>query len=376
MPRSRPPVMQSTKQNQPSKRARTAIGPDITRRAVVGGLPAAAVVGSSTGLIAGLPKARADTVATPSGRVMAERITAFMATLSPEQRETASFPFGGMQFRQWNYMTGSAISPGIRLEQMTADQKTSALNLLAASLSKAGFEKANRVMVQQDILRDLMNKGTRDRNRERFSVMLFGQPSTTDMWAWRWEGHHLSLTYTLKGHTVVSVTPNSFSSEPNTVWGGPHKGLVALPDEERMGRTLFGDLPARLKQTARIDTMSPGNVLALAGSEDDIQDREGVPWADLSSSQRDLVLRLVDIYTSDHLPADLARLQRARVRSGDLMSARFGWAGDEARDGASVYYRIHGDAFLIEFASLYNQPLHLHTAVNDQERNFGRHLEG
>ena len=372
---SKPHVTQPVAADQTPENTDAKARSEVTRRHVIGGLPAVLAVGASTMPLLDSRVAHAATPRT-AGALMAERARALLAVLSPKQQKVVSFPFGGSRFRDWDYMTGSAFSPGVPLERMTKAQKTAAFDLLAAGLSKAGFDKANRVMVQQDILRDLMRKGAPDRNRERFSVMLFGKPSATDFWGWRWEGHHLSLTYTLKGHDVVSVTPNSFSSEPNTVSGGPHKGMVALPDEERLGRRLFGDLSASAKQVARIEDRSPGNVLALAGWEDEIKERRGVPWADLSSSQRDLVLRLVDVYTSDHLPADLADVQRARVREGDLMSARFGWAGDEARDGASIYYRIHGDTFLIEFASLYNQPLHLHTAVNDRERNFGQHLSG
>ncbi len=372
---SRPHGTPTEIQHQPSENLDVQIGPEITRRLVVGGLPAALVVGSATVPLFGPRTARAATQVA-SGRLMAKRALSLVATLSPDQRQAVSFPFGGKRFQRWNYMTGSAFSPGLPLERMTKIQKTSALDLLSAGLSKTGFDKANRVMLQQEILRDLLRKGTPDRNRERFSVMLFGQPSATTFWGWRWEGHHLSLTYTLKGHDVVSVTPNSFSSEPNTVSGGPHKGMIALPDEERLGRTLFGDLSARVKRTSLIGEMSPGNVLATAGRENEIKERRGVPWADLSSSQRDLVLRLVDVYTSDHLPADLAAVQRARIREGDLMSARFAWAGDETNDRASIYYRIHGDAFFIEFASLFGQPLHLHTAVHDRERNFAQHLRG
>ena len=57
------------------------------------------------------------------------------------------------------------------------------------------------------------------------------------------------------------------------------------------------------------------------------------------------------------------------------MSARFGWAGADL-DGESIYYRLHGDTFLIEFASLRNQPLYLHTVRHDFERNLGAHAIG
>ncbi|MEL6299405.1 MAG: DUF3500 domain-containing protein [Pseudomonadota bacterium] len=345
------------------------VGSQISRRDMIAGAAAAggALMVAPTLALAAAPA---------TGAQMAAAATDLLAALDEAQRAAATFAVGGRRWLRWNYMTGSAFSPGVPMERMTAAQKERALTLLQSGLSQAGFDKAKRVMLQQDILRDLMKKGSQNRNRDRFSVMVFGEPGASGIWGWRWEGHHLSLTYTLDGPNVVSVTPNSFSSEPNTVWDGPHKGMTALPDEERLGRQIFADLSPKLQALARFQDRSPGNVRATAGREGRIKTRAGVPLSDLTTPQRDLVVRLLDVYTSDHLPADLAGVQKARAREGDLNAARFAWAGDETREGASIYYRLHGDTFLIEFASLHGQPLHLHTAVHDRQRNLGRHVRG
>lgn len=179
------------------------------------------------------------------GAEMRARASAFLAALDEGQRSATTFSFDDRNWQRWNYMTGSAVSPGLPLERMSDEQKVLALDLLRSGLSEAGMDKAERVMVLQDVLRDELNKGAPDRNSERFSTAIFGTPSDTGTWAWRFEGHHLTLTYTLVGDEIVSVTPSSFSSDPNTVASGPHRGLVALVDEEEMGRTLFRDLSAQ-----------------------------------------------------------------------------------------------------------------------------------
>ena len=71
--------------------------------------------------------------------------------------------------------------------------------------------RLENIMLQQDILRDQWGKGSPDRNRERFSLMIFGEPSDTEPWSWRWEGHHLTITYTLVGDRIISTTPKAFS---------------------------------------------------------------------------------------------------------------------------------------------------------------------
>lgn len=307
------------------------------------------------------------------GAAMVERAAALLALLDADQRRAATFGFDSRTRQDWNYMLGARTAPGLSLERMTEPQKTAAFDLLATALNEHGMAKAQRVMVLQEVLEERSGQLAADRSRERFSTAIFGTPSRMAPWGWRFEGHHLTLSFTLIGDRVVSVTPSSFSSNPNEVSDGRHRGLVALVDEEAMGRRLFRDLSSVNRNRAIISDRAFGNVLALAGREDRISGPPaGVPVADLTSAQVDLAMRLVEVYAVDHLAPPLAEEQRARVREGDIMAARFGWAGAD-RPGEMVYYRLHGDTFLIEFASLRNQPLHLHTIRHDLQRNLGAH---
>jgi len=326
--------------------------------------------GAATGLAAHLP-ARAATP--PAGRAMREAAGALLAALPDPQARAARFAFSDPLRARWNYMLGARPAPGLPLEDMDEAARAAALRLLATALSPAGFEKALNVMLQQDILRDEWGKGAPDRNRDRFSVMIFGTPAETGAWSWRWEGHHLSLSFTLLDDAVISVTPNSFSSEPNTVPSGPHRGLVVLKEEETLGRALYRDLSPEARARALVNPRSPGNVLTIDGRENRYDgDTRGLPLADMTAGQRDMALRLIEVYTAEPFAAPLAEDSRARLAASDPTATRFVWAGADL-DG-SIYYRLHGDAFLIEFASLRNQPLHLHTAVHDTGRNLGRHL--
>lgn len=327
--------------------------------------------GAAATLLPAMPRA-ARAQSTGPGAAMRERAVTLLNTLNADQRAAATFPFGSDTRIGWNFMLASRRAPGLALEQMTAPQKDAALDLLATGTSQTGLEKAMNIMLQQDILRDEWGKGSPDRNRERFSIMIFGTPSATDPWGWRWEGHHLSLSFTLEGDQVISTTPSAFSSEPNTVPSGPYEGLVVLKEEETLGRALFTDLSEANRLAAMVNLQSPGNILTTNGRERRYDgDTRGVRLADLTTSQRDMALRLIEVYAIDPLPGPLADAQRARLTGSDPMATRFIWAGADL-DG-SIYYRLHGDALLIEFASLRNQPQHLHAVFHDIDRNFGRH---
>lgn len=308
------------------------------------------------------------------GTRMRELATAWLTSLDEDQRDDATFDFDSRTRRRWNYMLGSAFANGLALENMTPAQKDTALDLLATALSAHGMETAQNIMLQQDILWAEWRKGRPDRNRERFSLQIYGTPSATDPWGWRWEGHHLTITFTLLGDQVISQTPKAFSSEPNTVPSGPHQGLVVL-ENEALGRALFADLDGSARRAALLRDSSYGNILAKPGREDAVDRPEGVALGDLPQGQADMVRRLIALYTSDHLSGPLAEAQQARIASEDGAAIRFGWAGPNT-ENESLYYRIHGETFLIEFATLFGQPQHHHTIVHDLTQNFGDHRLG
>ena len=339
----------------------------ISRRTVMQGAAVAGVVAGIPGLAgASAIEASGDSI----GATARDRAGRLLATLGPDQLQAALFPFDGVTRRGWNYM-GAAAKPGLRLEQMSQSQKDMALDLLSTFLGSVGIEKSLNIMYLQDVLRDL-GRGPSSRNRERFSVAVFGLPSASRPWGWRFEGHHLTLSFTMAEDRVVSVTPSSFSSNPNTVSNGPHRGLVALDAEEHVARQLFNDLTPAHQDRARIGDRAVGNILTTAGREGRFTTREGLPAAEMTAAQQDLMMRLIDTYAVDHLAEPLAGVQAARVRSGDPAAIHFAWAGG-SEVGERYYYRLHGDTFVIEFASL-RDPLHVHTIRHDTEWNLGDHV--
>jgi hypothetical protein len=136
------------------------------RAAIAGGL---AVAGATM-----LPNAvaHAQREGLGSANELLARVQKFLATLDSEKRKAASFPWGGAEWRGWNYFGATGyIKPGLRLEQMTAAQKEAAWELLGAVWSPAGVEKGKNVMLLQGVLASLGRAffvfRVRDAGRER-----------------------------------------------------------------------------------------------------------------------------------------------------------------------------------------------------------------
>ena len=317
--------------------------------------------------------ARAAPVGETTGQTMIDRARRLLAALDDTGQESARFAFDSPTRQRWNFMGFFSAKPGLPMDQMTLPQREATLDLLTTGLSEAGMQKAENIMVLQEVLRE--RGGLPSQNRDKFSIAIFGEPGADAPWGWRFEGHHLTLSYTLNGADIVAVTPSSFSSNPNEVDSGPYAGLVALDGEQRLARSLYGDLNGTNRDRALIQERAFGNILTRAGSENRLQSapRQGVPLGDLTVSQQQLARRLIETYAVDHLPPPLAAIQQARLDAEDMATMTFGWAGSD-RVGETLYYRLHGDFTLIEFASLTGQPQHLHTIRHDLQHNLGQHV--
>lgn len=295
----------------------------------------------------------------------------FLTSLDNTQRKAASFAWNASQWRHWNYFgSGDNIKPGLRLEQMDAAQKQAAWDVLAVLLSPAGLEKTRNVMTLQDVLASQGNMPGQ-RSSERFSFAVFGTPSETGAWGFRLEGHHLHQSVSVNDNRIVSLTPSSFSVNPNRVTSGKHAGLVTLRGEEALARRLYGDLNPTLQGRARLSASALNNILSYAGRERANTQAAGIAAADLASSQRDLIWQLVDTYAAEYLTPALAEVQRARVRTGDRAAVHFAWYGPNTAERA-FGYRVIGSSFVIELGSVDPAAQHLHTIYHDLGNVLGR----
>jgi Protein of unknown function (DUF3500) len=225
-------------------------------------------------------------------------------------------------------------------------------------------------MTLQDVLA-ARGDGAGQRSSERFSFAVFGTPAETGAWGVRLEGHHLHHSIAVRDGRIVSVTPASFSSNPNRVTSGKHAGLVTLKDEEALARRLIGDLSPRLQSSARVSDTALSNILSYAGRERANSQKTGIAAAQLTAGQRDLLWQLIETYTVDHLSPPLAAAQKARVRAGDREAVHFAWYGPNTPEKA-FGYRVIGDGFVIEMGSVDPAAQHLHTIYHDLSNVLGR----
>lgn len=350
---------------------RTSISPRVL---VAAGLVAVLGVGVLTG-------------AERSSAAMTSAASKFVASLTPEQRQQATFPFAGHERLHWHFIpTDMFPRNGLAIKQMAAPQRALAHDLLKAGLSQRGYLTASSIMDLETVLgalevaeraeRAAAGQPPRERpmvrDAERYFFSIFGTPSTKDPWGWRVEGHHISLHFTVVNGTLVASSPTFFGSNPAEVREGPKKGLRILGAEEDAARALLQSLDASQRAKAIVDPKAPGDMITMANVDIKPLSPSGIMADALNATQRDLLMKLVDVYTG-YMASDLAEARTARLKKAGVEKIGFAWLG-EIEKGKKHYYRIQGPTFLVEYDNTQNDGNHIHSVWRDFDGDFGRDL--
>jgi hypothetical protein len=131
-----------------------------------------------------------------------EAAQAFLRQLTAEQRATVSFPLGATEQRLWLNMHPNYLRHGLMLEDLGADSRAAAMALMAACLSDRGFEQARDVMRVNGLLIEITNS-VDEFGEWPYWISFFGEPSTTEPWAWQIDGHHLNLNVFVLGDQIA-----------------------------------------------------------------------------------------------------------------------------------------------------------------------------
>jgi len=301
---------------------------------------------------------------------MAAGARAFLATLDDAQRAKAAFPFDSPAVRDWHFIPRER--PGLPLSDMSAAQKSALHDLLHTALAAQGYLKVTGVVRLESILRDIESKPGAPatmRDPGRYAIAVFGTPGP-DPWAWRFEGHHVSIHF-CSVDDATSNTPFFLGSNPARVPNGPEAGWRLLAAEEDLGRELYVSLSAEKRAVALLAGDVPGVILG-PGRDQGFEKAEGLLHADMDAAQRALLERLLSQFIDDLAP-ELAAQEWARVRRNGIESVRFAWCGGTT-PGEPHYWRLHGPHFVVEYDNVQGGANHVHTLWRDLENDFGGDL--
>ena len=279
---------------------------------------------------------------------------------------------------------------GLSFDLMHAKHRALTHELLWLLLSNRGYHKLLNIMQLENVLQPASGTGF-PRGIEDYSVTLFGEPSDTVPWAWRFEGHHISLSITVAPGQGFTVTPTFFGADPADVMVGPLAGLRVLRVEDDLGLQLANSLTAAQLRTASVPGTpewnrtggftyandTPWDIVAATILRDrsdwdswktELQP-DGIAFKDLSGAQQATLLAILDEVFTTYRP-EIADMYRASL---DLEGLRFAWIGG-LKKGDPHYYRIQTSDFLFEFDNVQGNANHIHEVWRSRAGDFGEDL--
>jgi hypothetical protein len=345
--------------------------------------PMIAVVALS-GMVA-LPLTRA-ALQHGAGEGMTSAAVAWLGTLDAEQRARALRPFTDQARTGWHFIPKNDRK-GVQLRDMTPEQEQAALKLVQAAVSEAGFEKTRKIMQLDEILRRLEGEKARNvRDPKRYYVTLFGEPGATGAWGLSFEGHHLSLNFTVRDGRLVDSTPQFLGANPaevkTTFAGLPAAGERVLAAEESLAFDLVRSLDEQQRNRAVIAAEAPREIRGAGEPQPTLEPPAGIAYAELSPTQQSLLRRLVETYCNamrEEVATERLRLiETAPAAVGAVHhgwdEVHFAWAGP-LEPGIGHGYRVEGPTFVIEFVNVQpdaegNPANHIHCVWRDRTGDF------
>ena len=305
-------------------------------------------------------------------------VDAFLALLSPDQRDAAMFSVDSGAWRRWSNIHPFLMRHGVCLDGMNLEQRELALGVLKASLSPSGFELARNIMRLNESIREITGSDE-ELGEWLYWLSVMGQPSPDQPWGWQIDGHHLIVNCFNLGDQLV-MTPMFMGSEPVAVEIGKYAGTRVFQSEEEKGLNLAQSLTGEQRRKVIISEDMPPEVFTTAFRDNYELKYEGICYDELSSDQQSLLFDLVGTYLNrmrqGHAESKLREVKQ------HINSTYFAWMG--GTDSESVfYYRVHSPVILIEFDHQSGIALesdgpsrnHIHTVVRTPNGNdYGKDL--
>ncbi len=288
---------------------------------------------------------------------MVKAAQAFIGCLG--NREQACVAFDDADRTNWHYFPVELHErKGLCFNDMSSEQRLMAIGMMSTGLSNSGLRTALGIMSMEDEVHRIEHgKGRFHRHSGLYYLTIFGTPSLTSDWAWRVEGHHLSLNYTIRNGCLVSCTPAFFGANPKKVQNGTRNGYAVLGEHDDHAQQLLTLLAKNVAPLSEI----PGDILTKAQTQVEVLEG-GV--TDLSDLQCEAVDRLVSSYLSI-FPDSFSSLILDDQPDWDVA-----YVG-QVELSVPHYYRVQSKGFLLEYCNSQPAAMHSHAVLRNAGLDFG-----
>jgi hypothetical protein len=216
--------------------------------------------------------------------------SAFLATLSEEQRETVLYAYDDeTKTTSWsNFPVTFVERAGLNLNDLTSEQRAAAMAVLEALLDDEAYATVTGIIGGDEYL--LENSSSTETSLGQYYIAFFGDPTSDDAFEVQFGGHHLGINATLEvTEGAITFAPTHLGVQPAVYTDADGNEVQPFDGIYTDAFAFFDSLTAEQQAT-----LTSGEVSMCApGDTCDFSTGDGLTGADLTDDQRDLLLELI-----------------------------------------------------------------------------------
>ena len=294
-----------------------------------------------------------------------------LSSLTADQKEVVSFALEDPAKTRWHYLPHDSFArEGLPLSEMSPEQIDKTYNLLETYLSESGYDQMQQIIDLENYLAVVENN-PKKRDPKKYYISFYGTPHQDSLWAWSFEGHHISLNFTITAK-AISFAPAFWGSNPGIVPDGPEKGKIVLKTDHNLGLELVNSLSPKQRSITLISPKTYGEILTSNQAAVQFIQNNGIPYGQLQTPQQQLLKKIV-YHHLDRMEKPVSQKARQLLEKENWNEITFSWAGKTEKLKAH-YYRIQGQSFLIEYDNSQNNGNHIHAVWREFKGDFGKDL--
>ncbi|KAA9394509.1 DUF3500 domain-containing protein [Kocuria coralli] len=278
--------------------------------------------------------------------------TAFLATLSDEQRESLVYDYDDeTKSTSWsNFPVTFVERAGLNLEDLTEEQRAAAMDVLEALLSEEGYETVTGIIGGDEFL--LENSSSTEDSLGQYYIAFFGDPSDTSAWSVQFGGHHLGINATLDGSSEeITFAPTHLGSQPAVYTDDDGNEVQPLAGMYETAFAFYDSLTEE-QMTELYQGEQVGDLTCAPGDSCDYPTGTGLSGADLTDEQKQLLLDVIANWVG--LSDEETTAARLAEIEATLDETYVNWSGATVYDmteGEGIYFQISGPDVYIEFSN-------------------------
>jgi hypothetical protein len=287
----------------------------------------------------------------------------------------AVFPFSAPERLNWRYLPPGRLLPnmllpkrvGVRVINLNDSQKETFRNLLSTGLTYSGMDAVDAAM-ELEKRKDVKFRGLLEfllfkYGPENYYLSFYGNPSDA-IWGWKFEGHHVSLNFTVTPNKIV-LAPAFIGTTISTVsvHGKDVKVLgkvkaSALELNKSLTKNQLLEAKKSMKKVPRFTDFSPGLFKKNVKIKGPLP--KGLSFNDMNNQQRERLIAILKNYQGQFSPEISDHVMTEIERDG-LSHLEYIYAGDPLMKNV-FYFRVQGTNFLLEFSCSQGSADHFHAS--------------